>query len=37
MLISHIGHQNMNHKKLELEFVPHGIEVGFDRMEIILE
>ncbi len=36
MIISHIGHQNMNHEELERKMVPYGIEVGFDGMTIII-
>jgi len=36
MIISHIGHRNMNHEELEVKMAPYGIEVGFDGMKIIL-
>ena len=36
MIISHIGHQNMNHEDLELTMKQYDIEVGFDGMEFLL-
>ena len=36
MIISHIGHRNMNHGDLELELTPYGIEVGYDGMKIVI-
>jgi phosphoribosyl 1,2-cyclic phosphate phosphodiesterase len=34
MIISHIGHRNMNHENLELKMKQYDIEVGFDGMQI---
>lgn len=36
MVISHIGHRNLFHKKLVSIMSLHNIEVGFDRMVINL-